>query len=129
MLQTKSLSLASAQAMVDAAHAKAIEHGITIVISILDGAGNLKYFRRMDKTSFGSIRISQLKAHAAASLPFSTKKLAERSAQHPNNPYGSIPGIILLGGGLPIVTSDGQHIGGIGISRNWMKFVLKLLLM
>ena len=34
----------------------------------------------------------------------------------PANPYSAIPDILLLGGGLPILTKDGQHIGGIGIS-------------
>jgi glc operon protein GlcG len=33
-----------------------------------------------------------------------------------NSPYSSIPRIVLLEGGLSIMTKDGQHIGLIGIS-------------
>ena len=95
---------------------KAIENRVNIVISIYDASGNLKYFQRMDNTGYGSIRISQLKAKTSASLPLSSKALAERSANMPANPYSAIPDILLLGGGLPIITHDGQHIGSIGIS-------------
>jgi uncharacterized protein GlcG (DUF336 family) len=70
----------------------------------------------MDNTSYGSIRISQLKAKTSASMPLSTRALAERNAKLPVSPYIGIPDLILLGGGLPIITNDGQHIGSIGIS-------------
>lgn len=112
----KTLTLNTAKKISDAIERKAIENNINIVISILDNHGNLKYFQRMDNTGYGSIRISQLKAKTAASMPLSSKALAERSSKMPANPYGSIPDILLLGGGLPIITKDGQHIGAIGIS-------------
>lgn len=99
-----------------AAEKKATENNINVVISIYDNSGNLKYFQRMDNTSYGSIRISQLKAKTSASMPVSSKALTERSANMPANPYSAIPDILLLSGGLPIITQDGQHIGAIGIS-------------
>lgn len=49
-------------------------------------------------------------------MALSTKALAERNASLPVSPYLGIPDIVLLGGGLPIITKDGQHIGSIGIS-------------
>lgn len=112
----KTLTLDMARKMAAATENKAIENKITIIISIYDNSGNLKYFQRMDNTSYGSIRISQLKAKTSASLPLSSKALAERAAKMPINAYASIPDMVLLGGGLPIITQDGQHIGAIGIS-------------
>lgn len=112
----KTLSLDVAKKIAAAAEAKAIEKNINVVISICDDSGNLKYFQRMDNTSYGSIRISQLKAKTSASMPISSKALSERSAKMPTNPYSAIPDILLLGGGLPIITEDNQHIGSIGIS-------------
>jgi glc operon protein GlcG len=112
----KMLSLDVAKGIAMAVEKKAIENNIHIVISIYDNHGNLKYFQRMDNTSYGSIRISQLKAKTAASMPISTNALAERSAKMSANPYSAIPDILLLGGGLPIITKDSQHIGAIGIS-------------
>lgn len=110
------LTLKDSQKIADAAETKAQEKNITIVISIYDNHGNLKYFRRMDNTSYGSIRISKLKAKTSASMPVASKDLAKRSSGMPANPYSSIPEILLLGGGLPIFNSQNQHIGSIGIS-------------
>jgi glc operon protein GlcG len=59
--------------------------------------------------------MSQLKAMTSVSIPISTKVLAERNKAMDNSPYSSVPGIVLLEGGLPIITKDGQHIGSIGI--------------
>jgi len=112
----KTLTLGMAKRISLAIEEKAIENKINIVISIYDNSGNLKYFQRMDNTSYGSIRISQLKAKTSASMPLSSKALADRSAKMPANPYSAIPDILLLAGGLPIITKDGQHIGSIGIS-------------
>ena len=115
-MREKYLSLEMAKKIADAAEKKAIENGIKIVISIYDNHGNLKYFCRMDETSYGSIRVSQLKAKTSASFPISSKTLSERSAKMSANPYVSIPNILLLRGGLPILTLDSIHIGAIGIS-------------
>lgn len=102
--------------MADAAQAKAQSAGYTIVISIHDHHGNLKYLRRMDDTAVGSIQVAQLKASTAARFPVSSAALAERSAGQPGNPYASIPGMVLLAGGLPLFDAQERHIGSIGIS-------------
>jgi glc operon protein GlcG len=115
-LLKKMLTLDMAKKCAKAIENKAKENNINIVISIFDNHGNLKYFQRMDSTSYGSIRISQLKAKTAASMPLTSRALQERSANMPANPYGAIPDMLLLGGGLPIITKDNQHIGSIGIS-------------
>jgi glc operon protein GlcG len=116
VIEVKALSLKMAKKMAECAEQKAIEKNIKIAIAILDSHGNLKYYHRMDGNNFISIRMSQLKAMTAASIPISTKALAERNKSMENSPYSSVPGIVLLEGGLPIITKDGQHIGAIGIS-------------
>lgn len=115
-ISIKALSLPMAKTMADAAEKKAIEKNLKIVIAIMDSHGNLKYYRRMDGNNFVSVRMAQLKAMTSASIPISTKALGERNAGMPNGPYLGVPGIVLLEGGLPIITKDGQHIGAIGIS-------------
>jgi glc operon protein GlcG len=115
-ISIKALSLTMSKTIADAAEAKAIELGLKIVVAILDSHGNLKYFRRMDGNNFVSVRMAQLKAHTSASIPISTKALGARNEAMANGPYLAVPGIVLLEGGLPIITKDGQHIGAIGIS-------------
>lgn len=116
VIEVKALSLKMAKCMADAAEQKAIENKLKIAIAIMDAHGNLKYFRRMDDNNFISVRMSQLKAMTSASIPVSTKALAERNKSLENGPYISVPGIVLLEGGLPILTKEGQHLGAIGIS-------------
>lgn len=115
-ITVKALSLAMAKKIADAAEAKAVEKALKIVIAIMDNHGNLKYYRRMDGNNLVSVRMAQLKALTSASIAISTKDLANRNETLPNGPYSSVPGIVLLEGGLPIITQDGQHIGSIGIS-------------
>lgn len=115
-IEVKALSLEMAKKMALAAFNEAAKHNLKIAIAIMDSHGNLKYFERMDGNNFISVRMSQLKAMTSASIPISTKALAERNKNLENGPYSSVPGIVLLEGGLPIITKDGQHIGSIGIS-------------
>jgi glc operon protein GlcG len=115
-LTLKALSLDMAKKMADAAETFASQKGLKIVIAIMDNHGNLKYYRRMDGNNFISVRMAQLKALTSASIPISTKDLATRNEGLPNGPYLGVPGVVLLEGGLPIMTKDGQHIGSIGIS-------------
>lgn len=115
-LLVKALSLEMAHKIAEAAHAKAVEKNIKIAIAIMDNHGNLKYYHRMDGNNVISVRMASLKALTSASIPISTKALAERNQDLQNLPYLAVPGIVLLEGGLPIITKDGQHIGSIGIS-------------
>lgn len=115
-LLTKTLSLTQCQKISQAALDAAQARGLTIAIAIMDNHGNLKFFQRMDGNNLISVRMAPLKALTAASIPISSKELAERSAALENNPYLGVPGIVLLEGGLPIITKDGVHIGAIGVS-------------
>jgi uncharacterized protein GlcG (DUF336 family) len=114
----KALPLELAKKMADAVEKKALELGLKIVVAIVDEGGNLKYFRRMDGAAMGSVRVAQLKAGTSASFPLSTKEMAERNSKYAGGPYagGAIPGIVLLEGGLPILTKERAHLGGIGVS-------------
>lgn len=115
-MEGNSLTLERSKSIADAAEKKANEKGLKIVISIYDQHGNMKYFRRMDDTSYGSIRVACLKAKTSASFPISSKNLGERSASMPTNPYNHISEVVLLGGGLPIFDDHKNHIGAIGVS-------------
>lgn len=114
--QVKELSLEMAKKMAQAAEDMAKQKQLKIVIAIMDAHGNLKYFQRMDGNNFVSVRMAQLKAMTSASIPISTKALADKNKNMENGPYLAVPGIVLLEGGLPVITNDGQHIGSIGIS-------------
>lgn len=110
------LTLSTARRIASQMEAMATRRNLRMVFAICDQHGNLKLFHRMDGTSSGSVKVAQAKAYTAASLPFSTKVLAERSEKLPANPYASLEGFLPLGGGVPIFSEDGIHLGGVGVS-------------
>ncbi|HEY4385997.1 MAG TPA: heme-binding protein, partial [Ktedonobacteraceae bacterium] len=60
--QKSSITAQAAQKMIEAAEAKAKEIGVPMCIAVVDDAGHLKAFRRMDGAALLSIQIAQDKA-------------------------------------------------------------------
>lgn len=110
----KILTLADAQRVADAAEAKARENNWNVVITILDGGGNLVLLRRMDGTQVGSIDLAQQKAQTAFKFKRSTK-VFEDAIKAGNIHFLSMPGVVAVEGGVPIL-HEGQVVGAIGIS-------------
>lgn len=109
------LTLLQAEKLANDAIAKAQELNIRISVAIVDQHGNLKAFKRMDHSPLISAETSRMKAFTSASAPFSTKQIADLCASDPAlQALNTIPGFLLLQGGLPILFS-GEHVGGIGV--------------
>jgi len=83
---------------VTAALAEARKINVPMAVTVVDNAGQLVAFERMDNTQTGSIGVSQDKAVSAAMFRRPTKAFQDA-----------------VEGGLPI-TVDGKIIGGIGVS-------------
>jgi glc operon protein GlcG len=113
------LPLELAQRMVQACVDMSGQRGWNMHIAIKDRGDNLITYARMDNTALGAGSIAMQKASASARMPWSTSMLG-RMAFNPEtgNPTGLafVEGNILFGGGLPIMTADGHHLGGIGVS-------------
>ena len=83
----ESVTLSAAQAVVEAARAKAEEIGVPMDIAVVDEGNNLTAFARMDGAWLGSIDIAQNKAYTARAFDMPTKDLAPLA--QPNQPlYG-----------------------------------------
>ena len=100
-----SVTLSSAQAVVEAARAKADEIGVPMNIAVVDDGNNLTAFARMDGAWLGSIDIAQNKAYTARSFDMSTKDLAPLC--QPNQPLFGIQAsnqgrLIVFAGGIPL---------------------------
>jgi glc operon protein GlcG len=114
LAEKKALTLAAAKQIVAAAEAEAINNKLAMVITILDDGGNLVYLQRMDDAQLASIQISQGKAHTALAFKRPTKAMEDAVAGG-RNAILSLPGAVLIEGGLPL-TADGKVIGSIGVS-------------
>ncbi|MDC3320915.1 heme-binding protein, partial [Hyphomicrobiales bacterium] len=76
------------------------------------------YYVSMDGTYPASEEISRLKGKTSAGLPYTTAELSDMAFEgdSANNGILTLPGVVLLKGGVPIILDDGTHIGGVGVS-------------
>ena len=108
----------AAMKMVHGCLAKAASEWWLMHIAIMDNHANLKAYHRMDDAQLLSQDVAMAKARSSAVSPRSTKKWGESAFPNGGGPTAAafVPGIIYFEGGLPIMTADGSHIGGIGVS-------------
>jgi uncharacterized protein GlcG (DUF336 family) len=112
-----SLLLKTAQNVIDAAIAKAIEIGKPMNIAVVDDGGHLVAFVRMDGAIKASIDISIRKARTSIMMNLPTSALTAVS-QPGAELYGleqTSGGLVIFGGGL-LLESEGVVIGAIGVS-------------
>ena len=110
------VTLDQAKKAAAAGEAEARKNAWPVAIAIVDTAGQLVLFQRIDNTQSGSIMIAQDKAVSAAMLRRSTKVIQDAVA-------GGGGGLRFLGlrhaspveGGIPI-TIDGKVAGACGVS-------------
>ena len=114
LIEKKTLSLELAKKIAEVAEAEAVKNNWTVVISIVDDGGNLVYLCRMDNTQIGSIEVSIQKARTAIFFKRPTKVFEDMVAGG-RNAILSLPGVLPLEGGMPLIVKD-QIIGAIGIS-------------
>lgn len=107
-----------AKKMAEAAAAKAVEIDVPMVIVVVDAAGNMVLYNRMEDSLLASMDIAANKAYTAVALKMSTDAAAPLAKED-----GQLFGIascdkgrmVVFGGGFPIF-EDGKIIGGIGVS-------------
>lgn len=114
LAEKKALTLAAAKQIAAAAESEAANNKFAMVITVLDDGGNMIYQERMDDAQLASIQISFGKAHTALAFKRPTKALEDTVAGG-RTAILSLPGAILIEGGLPL-TVDGKVIGAIGVS-------------
>jgi glc operon protein GlcG len=105
-----------ARKAVAAAIAEARKINIPMAVAVVDTAGQLMAFERLDNTQFGSIGVSQDKAVSSAIYRRSTKVFQDAVA---GGGVGlrvlTLRGANAVEGGLPLIV-DGKIIGAIGVS-------------
>jgi glc operon protein GlcG len=96
--------------------ADARKQNLPMAISVVDTAGQMVAFERMDNTQFGSIAVAQDKATSAALFRRSTKVFQDALA---GGGAGlrilTLRGANAVEGGIPLIV-DGKIVGAIGVS-------------
>ncbi|MEW4490801.1 heme-binding protein [Thalassoglobus sp. JC818] len=112
----ESISLTDAKAVMAAAEEYARSNNWPVAITIVDNAGFLVMFQRLENTQLGSVEIAIQKAKTAALFRRSTKAFEDRVAEGGVNlKLLRLPGGLPMEGGLPIIV-DQKLIGAIGVS-------------
>ena len=105
-----------AKTVAAAAVAEAKKNQWTMAIAIVDTAGDLVYFERMEHTQVGSVDVAIAKARAAARFKRPTKAFQDALAAGGEGwRILSLDGAVAVEGGLPLM-SGGKIIGAIGAS-------------
>jgi uncharacterized protein GlcG (DUF336 family) len=108
------LTLSGAQRLAEVAEAEATRRGWTVAIAVVDPAGDLILFHRIDATQPASAELAVQKARTAARLRRATKVLEEGIANG-RPALATIRQALALEGGLPIFR-EGHVVGAIGVS-------------
>lgn len=96
---------------------KANALNVSVNIVILDAAGHLKAFERMDEAYLGSIDVAFKKAKTASLFRMNSEQVGEflKPESKTYGLTGTNEGLIGFGGGMPIY-SNNKIIGYIGVS-------------
>jgi glc operon protein GlcG len=108
------INLEVARKAADAAIAEGKKNGWTIAAAVVDSAGDLVFFERLDNTQAAAMTIAQDKARSAARFKRPTK-VFEDAVVGGRNAILGLPGAIPIDGGIPLVI-DGTIVGAVGVS-------------
>jgi glc operon protein GlcG len=99
-----------------AALAEARRNNWTVAAAIVDPAGELVYFEKVDSTQMGSTEIAIEKARTAARFKRPSKEFEDViSAGGSGLRMLGVPFVLPVAGGVPLVV-DGKIVGAIGVS-------------
>jgi len=108
------ISVDQARKTAAAAVAEAKKNGWNVAAAVVDTAGILVFYEKMDATQVGSAQAAIDKARSSAQFRRPTKSF-EDAVNGGKPAYLGLPGAFPLEGGLPLVVA-GKIIGAVGIS-------------
>jgi glc operon protein GlcG len=110
------VSLENARKVAAPALAEAEKNHWNVAVSIVDTAGNLVYYEKMDNTQIGSANLAIEKARTAVMFKRPTKAFQDTLAAGGDGlRVLSLKGVTAVEGGIPLVM-DGKIVGAIGVS-------------
>ena len=110
------ITLENAKRAAMPALAEAHKHGWAMAVAIVDIAGTLVYFEKLDDTQNGSVRLAITKARSAALFKRPTKEFQDTLAEGGAGlRVLRFDGAVPAEGGVPLII-NGKIVGAIGLS-------------
>ncbi len=112
-----SLTIEQAEGLVAAGSARANAVGIAVCVAVLDEAGHLKAFSRMDGAWLGAIDLALSKARTSILFQAETQAIGElcKPGAEAFGLERSNGGLVTFAGGVPLAR-EGKLIGAVGVS-------------
>jgi glc operon protein GlcG len=112
----ESIDLATAKKVVAMSVEQAQKSNLRMAIAIVDVAGDLVYFEKMDGTQVASVAIAQDKARSAVRFKRPTRAMQDvLAAGGAGVRFLALQGAVPVEGGLPLVIG-GKIVGAVGAS-------------
>lgn len=108
------ISVETARKVAAAAIAEGKKNGWFVSVAVVDTAGDLVFFERMDNAMSASVVVSQEKARTSARFKRPTKAFEDVLAGGRQAILG-IPGVTPVEGGIPLII-DGKIVGAVGVN-------------
>lgn len=117
LIEARTISFAAANRVLDAAVQEAEKLQVRFCIAVVDSAGNLLAYGRMDGAPLLSGQLAQDKAYTVAAFGLPTHEWFEVIRDEPALLHGIVKTdrLIVFGGGTPIRV-DGELVGAVGVS-------------
>ena len=110
------LSMATAKLVAETALTACTSRGFHTSVAVVDRSGNVVVLLRDELAHPMTTEMAQRKAQTAVVFRASTLEFQQRTANDPSlAPQRDVPGILALGGGVPI-RFNGEIIGGVASS-------------
>jgi uncharacterized protein GlcG (DUF336 family) len=117
----KILSLNAAKVIAEAALAECRGRGFHTSVAVVDRSGTLLVVLRDEGANPATIDMAKGKAYTALVFRSRTLDFQKATADDPARaPQRNVPGILALGGGVPIIV-DGEILGGVASSGSSQK--------
>jgi uncharacterized protein GlcG (DUF336 family) len=113
-LTERNVSMAMAQAIIAGAMEHCIKGGNTVAIVIVDRAGQVIASLRSDGAAPHLMEVTRMKAYTSLIRRLTTREFAQATASGDGLLLRQIPGVMALGGGVPIKIGN-ETIGAIGV--------------
>jgi glc operon protein GlcG len=117
LLVNRTVTLELARVGIERAIEKSRAMNCLTCIAVVDNGGHLTSFDRMDGAPFQSLQVAHHKAYSVAGNRLATHEFWEMAKDEPwlVHNVGQVPGLVVLGGGIPIYQDD-EFLGAVGVS-------------
>ena len=117
LLETHSVDLVTARRIAAAVTEAASEAGVAVCVAVVDPAGHLLTFDRMDRAPLLCVQIAQDKAYTVSSFGKATHEWWEFVKDEPSLVHGLVKAdrLVVYGGGLPVLSGT-ELVAAVGVA-------------